>query len=75
MGEEPATPPPAPSSTPAQPPSHTAMSATLAYLRTIPEPSPFCYRHPIGSDTKCGPCGGARKRNESWHRAHDGDHP
>jgi len=31
------------------------------------EPSPFCSKHqPWGTDEKCGPCGGARKRHELW---------
>lgn len=42
---------------------------TLADLAGTPEPSPFCSRHPIGTEDKCGPCGGARKRHEVWVKA------
>ena len=37
-----------------------------ALLAGTEEPSPFCSKHPIGTEEKCGPCGGARKRNEAW---------
>ncbi|GAB3166679.1 hypothetical protein GCM10027059_26010 [Myceligenerans halotolerans] len=42
---------------------------TLADLAGTAEPSPFCSRHPIGTEDKCGPCGGARKRHEAWVKA------
>jgi len=46
------------------------ISATLAVLAAMPEPSPFCSQHqPWGSDEKCGPCGGARKRHDLWSQA------
>ncbi len=39
-------------------------------LAAMPEPSPFCSQHqPWGSDEKCGPCGGARKRYALWSQA------
>jgi hypothetical protein len=34
---------------------------------TTDEPRPFCAKHmPYGTDTPCGPCGGARKRHDLW---------
>jgi len=56
---------------PPPPPSGPVpLSATLDLLADMPEPSPFCSRHqPWGSDEKCGPCGGARKRHELWSKA------
>lgn len=32
------------------------------------EPSPFCPRHPNGTDEKCGDCGTARRRYDLWHK-------
>lgn len=46
---------------------------SLADLAGTSEPSPFCQRHPIGTEDKCGPCGGARKRHEVWTRSQVGD--
>jgi hypothetical protein len=36
--------------------------------RDLREPSPFCRRHPDGSERPCGPCGSARKRHDFWLR-------
>lgn len=33
------------------------------------EPSPFCSKHPDGTEAPCGGCGTARKRHEMFHRA------
>lgn len=32
------------------------------------EPSPFCSKHPEGTEQPCGGCGTARKRHEMWSR-------
>jgi hypothetical protein len=32
------------------------------------EPSPFCSRHPNGTDKRCGPCGSARLRHQRWQK-------
>jgi DNA-binding transcriptional ArsR family regulator len=32
------------------------------------EPSPFCSKHPDGTEQPCGGCGTARKRHELWVR-------
>lgn len=62
-GGEEAPPPPRPS-------GPVPLSTTLAVLAALPEPSPFCSQHqPWGSDEKCGPCGGARKRHDLWTQA------
>jgi hypothetical protein len=44
---------------------------TLARLLAMPEPIPFCTKHAetLGTDEKCGPCGGARKKHEAWVKA------
>jgi hypothetical protein len=63
-GEERSQAPPSP------PPGPVPLSATLDRLAALPEPSPFCSQHqPWGSDEKCGPCGGARKRHDLWSQA------
>lgn len=55
---------------PPRPSGPVPLSATLAVLAAMPEPSPFCSQHqPWGSDEKCGPCGGARKRHDLWSQA------
>lgn len=33
------------------------------------EPSPFCTKHPAGTEQPCGPCGTAKRRNKAWHTA------
>lgn len=38
-------------------------------LSTVDEPSPFCSKHPAGTERPCGPCGTARKRHDRWLRA------
>lgn len=64
-GEEGAQAPPPPS-----PSGPVPLSTTLGILAAMPEPSPFCSQHqPWGSDEKCGPCGGARKRHDLWSQA------
>ena len=32
------------------------------------EPSPFCVKHPSGTDRPCGPCGTARTRHRLWEK-------
>lgn len=32
------------------------------------EPSPFCSRHPTGTDKPCGPCGTAKLRHQRWEK-------
>jgi hypothetical protein len=32
------------------------------------EPSPFCARHPKGTEDPCGPCGTAKRRHVEWHK-------
>lgn len=40
-----------------------------ALLVAMPEPSPFCKKHPVGTEKKCPPCGTARLANAQWVRA------
>lgn len=40
-----------------------------ALLVGQPEPSPFCKRHPVGTDQKCMPCGRARLAHGQWMKA------
>jgi hypothetical protein len=45
--------------------------AALTLLRDEIEPSPFCSRHPTGTEVKCGGCATARKRHDLWQRAQE----
>jgi hypothetical protein len=45
--------------------------AALTLLRAEDEPSPFCSRHPTGTEAKCGGCATARKRHDLWLRAQE----
>jgi len=40
-----------------------------ALLVGKPEPSPFCKKHPTGTDGKCMPCGRARLAHGQWVKA------
>jgi hypothetical protein len=40
-----------------------------ALLVGKPEPSPFCRKHPTGTDGKCMPCGRARLAHGQWVKA------
>lgn len=40
-----------------------------ALLVGTPEPSPFCKKHPEGTDWPCPPCGRARLANKQWFTA------
>jgi hypothetical protein len=56
-----------------QPPTPEWEPSATASGMPDQEPPTTCSAHPDGTETACGPCGAARRRNHAWHAQRDAD--